>query len=540
MVADRSTEVTLDGHSLTVEEVVVIAKGYQKNGELFYPEVKIAKDALENLQKVREFIEKNWLVEDAPAIYGFNTGVGKLKDSRISILENDKFQKLIIESHCAGIGEPAPEDVVRATMVMRANALVKGVSGIRPEVVERLLLMLNRKVHPVIPQQGSVGASGDLPALAHLVSVLVGHPEAEAYYDGKKISAQDALQSAEILPVTFKMLAKDVLAMINGCTFTLGFCCLAFQEADEILDLASIACALSMEAMRGEMAAFDPRIQEVRNHPGQIQSAEKIRDLLHDSQWVTEDARKIKLPYERREGEFKPRVQDSYALRCVPQVHGASLDTFQFVKEILEREMNAATDNPLVFPKEDGEYEMLSGGNFHGEHLAFAMDFLTVAVHEIGNISERRSARLLDPTLSYGLPPNLVGGKVGLNTGFALAQCAASSMVSENKAMCFPLGADSIPTKSNQEDHVSMATASSRRVHKVIENVQKIIAIEILCACQGISYVEPYLQGLKRSSQTEKVYQKIRKKIPATGEDRYIHGQMKKIVEMVENKEICR
>lgn len=528
----NSVALILTGRDLTLADVVRVARGVGQT-EKTYPEVRLAPEAREHLIEVRRYIEQNWLKPDAPTIYGFNSGVGKLKDTHIAPEENDLFQKMIIESHCSGIGDAASEEVVRATMLMRANALAKGVSGVRVQVVERLLEMLNRGVHPVMPLLGSVGASGDLAPMAHLVSVLVGHPEAEAFFQGERLPAQEALQRAGLEP-TFEMKAKDTLGMINGCTFTLGMAVLATHDARRVVKLADVACALSMETMRGEMGAFDSRIQEARNHPGQIQAAENIRTLLRGSQWTTDDARKIKLKDEIREEEWQPRVQDAYSLRCVPQVHGAVLDVLDFVEQVLVREANAATDNPLMFMEENGEYTGISGGNFHGEYLAFAMDFLTVAIHEIGNISERRSARLLDPTMSYGLPRNLVGSTVGLNTGFTLAQCAAAAIVSENKTLCFPASADSIPTKSNQEDHVSMSTWAARKAEMVLRNLFKILGIEVLCAAQGIACVEGQLPGLKLSPVTQRVYDRIRQDIPATGDDRYMNKQMRLAIELAE------
>ncbi|WP_407306961.1 histidine ammonia-lyase [Desulfosporosinus sp. SB140] len=521
----------LTGKDLTLETIVRVARAAQQ--ETGFPQVGLDPSVREHLILVRDYIEKNWLKDDAPIIYGFNSGVGKLKDTRIAPEENDLFQRLMIESHCSGIGEAAREDVVRATMLMRANSLAKGVSGVRIQVVERLLEMLNRGVHPVIPLLGSVGASGDLAPMAHLVSALVGHPEAEVFYQGERLSAQEGLTRAG-MEASFQMKAKDVLGMINGCTFTLGMAVLAAHDARRAAKLADVACALSMEAMRGEMGAFEPRIQEVRNHPGQIRAAENIRQLLAGSQWTTDEARKIKLKEEVRSGEWQPRVQDAYSLRCVPQVHGAVLDVLDFVDQILVREANAATDNPLMFREENGEYVGLSGGNFHGEYLAFAMDFLTVAVHELGNISERRSARLLDPTMSYGLPRNLVGTSVGLNTGFTLAQCSAAALVSENKTLCYPASADSIPTKSNQEDHVSMATWAARKAGMVISNMFKILGIEILCAAQGVSCAEPQLEGLSLAPKTRKVYNRLRQDIPATGDDRYMNKQMRLAIALAE------
>lgn len=531
-------EVLLDGRSLTIEQVAAVARGC--GGETCaFPVVRLDRSAAADLNYVRRYIETNWLKEGAPTVYGFNSGVGKLKDTHISPGDNDLFQRLMIESHCAGIGEPAPEDVVRATMLLRANALARGVSGVRTEVVDRLIEMLNRGIHPVIPVLGSVGASGDLAPLAHLVSALVGHPEAMAFYRGERMSAAAALEKAGMAP-QFEMKAKDVLAMINGCTFTLGMAVLAACDAREVSKLADIACAMSMEAMRGELGAFDARVQEARNHPGQIRAAMNIRKLLEGSRWTTDEARRVLLKDEQRPGEWKPRVQDAYALRCVPQVHGACLDVLSFVEDILTREANAATDNPLIFPDSAGGFEAISGGNFHGEYLAFAMDFLAVAIHELGNISERRSARLLDPAMSYGLPRNLVGTTVGLNTGFPLVQCAAAALVSENKTMCFPASADSIPTKSNQEDHVSMSTWAARKAGKIIENVRMILAIEVLCACQGISLARPQLNGLSLAPATQRVYSALRDKVPATVEDRFMSGQMQKAVEMARDGTLIR
>ncbi len=548
-MSSKFENIIIDGSSLTLEEAAAVARGTESDGnqdtggtgsrpERSYPLVSLSGKAANRLKKVRDYVDNKWLSGNPPTIYGFNTGVGVLKDEQIETTENDRFQQLMIESHSAGIGEPAPEEVVRATMLFRANALARGVSGVRLEVVERLLEMLNKGLHPVIPSQGSVGASGDLAPMAHLVAALTGHQEAEINYRGQVMSAAEALEKADMEPA-FKMKAKDVLAMVNGCTFTLGYAALALVDARDLLAGANLATALSMEAMRGERAAFDDRIQTARNQEGQREVAAEIRRLLKGSEWTTEEGRRIKLPYEKREGEFKPRVQDAYALRCVPQVHGATKDVFKFVREIVEREMNAATDNPLIFTKEDGGYEALSGGNFHGQYLAYAMDYLAVAVHELGDISERRSSRMMDPGLSYGLPPNLVGGQVGLNTGFTLAQCAASALVSENKGLCFPASADSIPTKSNQEDHVSMAPIAARKTRTIIKNTEKIIGIELLCAAQGISLTQDKMGELQLAEATAETMKKIRARVSETGNDRFIHKQMEVVCGMVRDKEFA-
>jgi histidine ammonia-lyase len=528
-VLELSSEtVTINGYDLTLEQVIAVARG---NGKDVYPQVLLADAARQTMADVRNYIDKEWLKEDSPPVYGFNTGVGKLKDTHITPADNLHFQELMINSHCGATGNPAPIDAVRATMVIRANALAKGVSGIRPVVVERLLNMLNQGVHPVIPELGSVGASGDLAHLAHLVSVLVGHPEAEAFLGEERLPAGEALKRVGLEPV-FRMEAKDVLAMINGCTFTQGMAAIVMTDALDVMQQANLACALSMEAFRGELAAFDERIQAARNQPGQAVVASEIRRYLEGSGLTTDEARQIKLRDEYREGPWQPRVQDAYSLRCVPQVHGAVYDVLRFCRDTMEREMNAATDNPLIFQGKEG-YEALSGGNFHGEYMAFATDFLAIAVHELGNISERRSARLLDPTMSFGLPRNLVGDRVGLNTGFPVVQCAAAALVSENKTLCFPASADSIPTKSNQEDHVSMATWSARKARQVVENTRRILAIEYLCTCQGISLLELQVGSGRMAPATERAYKAFRQHVAATVEDRYMHRQIQEAEKLV-------
>ncbi len=527
--------VIIDGFNLNLEKTMAVVEA----GGEGRVKVELSPAAVDRVKEVRSFIDNNWMTEDAPPIYGFNTGVGPLKNEHISPGENLTFQKNLIESHAACIGDPAPETVVRATMLMRANALARGVSGIRLPVIERLVEMLNLGLHPVIPEQGSVGASGDLGPLAHLVMALVGHDQGEAFYQGRRLKAQQAYREAGLKPVTFQLKAKDVLAMINGCSFSLGYAVLALHRAWRLLKNANLACTMSMEAMRGELAAFDDRIHEARNQPGQIRMAREIRNLLEDSQWTTEEARRVKFPYQGRESAEKPRIQDAYTLRCVPQVHGAVYDLLKQVERTLEAEMNAATDNPLIFKDEIGEgYQALSGGNFHGQYLSFATDQLAMAVHELGSISERRSARLLDPNLSYGLPRNLVGGRVGINSGFPVCQCSASALVMENRTLCTPASIDSIPTKSGQEDHVSMATWSARKALTVVDNTFKILGIELLCSAQAISLAREYLEGLKPGSVTTRAYSFIRKRVPATEEDRFLNQQMEEVIEMTRDNSL--
>lgn len=527
-------EVILDGHSLDLKQVVAVARGYaDETGERAYPVVRLSKEARDKLIEVRAFIDDNWMNDDSPPIYGFNTGVGPLKNHRISAVENERFQLNLLQSHAACIGDPAPEEEVRATMLIRANALARGVSGVRVEVVERLIKMLNKNVLPLIPEQGSVGASGDLGPLSHLVISLVGHEEAEAFYRGKRIKASEALRAAGITPVNFVMKAKDVLAMINGCSFSLAYGALVLEDGWKVLKNANLAAAISIEAFRGEMAAFDHRIQEARNQAGQIKAAAEIRKLLSQSEWVTEKGRKVLLAKEEGQGQWDRRVQDAYTLRCIPQVHGAVYDVLCFAQDILEREMNAATDNPLIFETADKSgYEGLSGGNFHGQYLAFATDFLAIAVSELGDLSERRSARMLDANINFGIPQNLVGGETGINTGFTVTQCAASALVMENRTLCSPTSADSIPNKSNQEDHVSNATWSARKARSIIENSFKIIGIEYLCACQGISTIQPHMKDLRLGKATKKVYEYYRSNVPVVIEDRFMHPLMEKSIEL--------
>lgn len=534
--------VILDGDSLTLEQVIAVSRGQvDEAGTRRHAPVALAEAARERIVKVRRFIDDNWLSDDAPVVYGFNTGVGPLKDKRISAEDNDRFQHNLMLSHAADIGDPAPEEVVRATMVTRVNALAKGVSGVRLEVVERLMEMLNKGVHPMIPDQGSVGASGDLGPMSHLMVSLMGHHEAESFYNGELMSAPEALKRAGISPVEFGLKGKDGLAVINGCSFALGYAALALFDAWRGLKQANLACAMSMEALRGEMAAFDPRLQEARTQIGQIEAAAEIRRFLAGSRWTTDAGRQVKLPNDKSTAPWSPRVQDAYALRCAPQVNGAAWDALDFAQKIIEREMNGAIDNPLIFPTADGKgYEAVSGGNFHGQQLAFAADMLAMGIHEAGSISERRSSRQLDPNLNFGLPPNLIGSTVGLNTGFPVTQNGAAAIVMENRTLCFPTSTDSIPNKSNQEDHVSQATWASRKARMVADNVFKIIGIEFLCACQAVSLAKPHMGDLAMAATTARVFDRFRQTVPMVTEDRYMYRLIRDAIDLVRSDELIR
>ena len=521
----------VDGQSLTASDVVMVAMAPQDQ----WPSVILSAESRQRLARARQYVEDHWLKADAQPIYGFNTGVGKLKDSAIALEQIELFQEMLINSHSAGVGKPLPQQVVRAILILRANTFARGCSGVRPELVDRLLALLNRGVHPVIPELGSVGASGDLAPLAHMAGTLVGHPQAEAFFDGRRLPATEALKAAGISPIRFKLGGKEGLALINGSTVSLAIGTLATHQAELTLAHAEIALALSLESMRGELAAFDPRIQEARPHPGQAQTAETVRRLTEGSQRCTESARQVALPDEGRTPAqtISARVQDAYSLRCAPQVYGPVRQALDYVESILATEINSSTDNPLIFETETG-YDVLSGGNFHGQYLAQAMDLLALAMTDLGSISERRTHRLLDPTMSYGLPSNLVAKLPGLNTGYSIAHCSMAALMAENKTLSWPASVDSIPTKSNQEDHISNSTWSARKARTVIDNVQQIVATEMLLAAQAISLTEPLLGRYRLGRGSSAAYEAIRERIPAALEgDRWIHADLAAALELV-------
>lgn len=528
----------LDGRSLMASEVVSVATAPKDH----WPLVLLSAESRARLAKARQYVEDHWLKADAPPIYGFNTGVGKLKDSAIALEQIDRFQEMLINSHSVGVGKPLPEDVVRAILILRANTFARGCSGVRPELVDRLLALLNRGVHPLIPELGSVGASGDLAPLAHMAGTLVGHPQAEAFFDGRRMPATEALDAAGIDPIQFKLGAKEGLALINGSTVSLAIAILAKHQAEMALAHAEIALVLSLEAMRGELAAFDPRIQEARPHPGQSKTAEIVRRLTGGSQRCTESARQVALPDEGRmpAQTISARVQDAYSLRCAPQVHGPVRHALEYVESILATEINSSTDNPLIFETEKG-YDVLSGGNFHGQYLAQAMDLLAMAMTDLGSISERRTHRLLDPTMSYGLPSNLVAELPGLNTGYSIAHCAMAALMAENKTLCWPASVDSIPTKSNQEDHISNSTWSARKARTVIDNVQQIVATEMLMAAQAISLTEPLLKPFSLGRGSAAALAALRERIPAALEgDRWLHADLVAALELLRGGSVLR
>jgi histidine ammonia-lyase len=449
--------IAIDGNSLTIAQVLSVARGKTR--------VTLSPRARKAMQRSRAWVEK--AVRDRVVVYGVTTGFGAFQNVSIPADELRELQRNLILSHCAGVGEPFPEDVVRAMMLLRANALAKGFSGIRVSTVQTLLEMLNARVHPVVPSQGSVGASGDLAPLSHVAAVLIG--EGEAWYRGKRLSGGKALAQAGISPVILE--AKEGIALNNGTQAMTAVGVLALHDAETLADVADIAAALTLEAIKGKSLPFSPRVHAVRPHAGQARSAANIRSLLKGSKLI-----------DSVDGDTSDKVQDSYSIRCVPQVHGASRDAIAYVRGVLEREINSATDNPLIFPDETVAF---SAGNFHGQPVALAMDFLALACAELGNISERRSAKLMDCHHNFGLPPFLAA-RGGVESGLMIAQYTAAALVSENKVLIHPASGDSIPTSANQEDHVSMGTIAARQAAEVIRNVRRVIAVELLCGAQAV------------------------------------------------------
>ncbi|MFN8546849.1 MAG: aromatic amino acid lyase [Candidatus Eisenbacteria bacterium] len=481
----------------------------------------------------------------------------RTKDRQVPGLRLEEFQRHYIRLHCVGLGEFFDVETVRAAILARANSLASGYSGVRVTLVESLLELLNRGVHPAVPQIGSLGASGDLAPLAHVGAVLTGEPSARVYWKGRPARLEDLPE--EVRPEPLTLAPKEAMALTNGTSFMLAVLTLVLEEGERLLETADVAAALSLEAMLGERDAFDARLQAVRGHRGQESCARRLRALLAGGEATGEAlrleylerkvrgevARQSDLAREsgiepaglerfRIASEHSPRVQDAYSLRCVPQVHGASADALEHVAGIVDRELNAVTDNPLIFP-DAGGYRPLSGGNFHGQPLAMAADYAAIALAELGSISERRLYRLLNSELSYGLPPNLTGGEPGINTGLMLTQYTAAALVSESKALCHPASVDSIPTSGDQEDHVSMGLWACRKARLVLENSRRIVALELLAAAQGLDLQEKIL-GRARTvgAGARRAYREVRASgVGLLEEDRYLEDDMGRMVKMV-------
>lgn len=501
VVLAKTTDVLLDGETLSLEQVVAVARDGAK--------VRLHTSAREKVQRSREFVDR--LIEENQTAYGITTGFGKFSDVVISKEDARTLQRNLIMSHATGVGEPLPPEVVRVILLLRANALAKGFSGIRLSTLETLLEVLNAGIVPVVPEKGSLGASGDLAPLSHMVLVLLG--EGEAFYRGRRVSGKRALAQAGIEPVILE--GKEGLALINGTQVMTAIAALAVWDAEILWTSANITAALTLEALEGILDAFDPKIHTVRPHRGQQEVAHQIRLLTEGSTFVAGQHRP------------RPRVQDAYALRCIPQVHGPSGDAIAYAKKVIETEMNAATDNPLIFPEEQ---EVLSGGNFHGQPIALAMDFLGIAVAELANISERRLERLVNPNLS-SLPAFLTPNG-GLNSGFMIMQYSAASLVSENKVLAHPASVDSIPSSANQEDHVSMGTIAARKARSILDNAANVVAMELLAACQAID-LRKKEDELKLGQGSQAAYRLVRRKVKPLEEDRIMYPDIQASKEMI-------
>ena len=492
----RQETVVVDGRSLSLGDVAAVA--------LEGRAVTLDPGASERVAASRAVVEE--ILASGQVVYGINTGFGRLAEVRISPDEVGRLQLNLLRSHACGVGDPFDEATVRAMLLLRANVLATGHAGCRPVVVERVLDLLNRGVHPVVPSQGSVGASGDLAPLAHLALVLVG--EGEARYRGERLPGGEALRRAGLEPIVLE--AKEGLALINGTQASAAVGCLAVRRAEALLDAADVVCALSLDAMEGTDTAFMEEIHAARPHEGQGTSAARIRRLLEGSE-IRESHRAC------------TRVQDAYSLRCAPQVHGAARDALAHTARLLAVEINSATDNPMVFP--DGR--VVSGGNFHGAPIAAAMDYLAATLTDLASISERRLARLVDASLS-GLPAFLAENP-GLNSGFMMVQVSAAALVSECKTLAHPASVDSIPTSASQEDHVSMSTWAARKLARVTRMLEAVLGMEYLAAAQGVEFHRPR----RTSEPLEQAIALLRERVPRYLEDRQHHADMAAAAELL-------
>ena len=488
---------------LTMEELVAVArKGCP---------VEISEAAIAKIAKSRETVER--CVSEGRVVYGITTGFGKFSDVHISEEDTFALQENLVMSHSCGVGDPMPEEVVRAMMLLRVNALSVGNSGVRLLTLNTLVDMLNKGVIPVVPKKGSLGASGDLVPLAHMSLTLLGM--GEAFYQGERMPSAEALKKAGINPI--RLTAKEGLALTNGTQAMCAFGSLAVEDARLLMKTSDVIAALTMEGLTGIIDAMDERVHAVRQQPGQMACAANLRQLLAGSKCVTKQGEK--------------RVQDAYALRCIPQVHGPCRDSIEYVTGIITREINAVTDNPLIFPETD---DAISGGNFHGEYMSMALDFLGIAAAELADISERRIERMVNPKLN-DLPAFLTPDG-GLNSGFMIPQYTAAALVSENKVLAHPACVDSIPSSANQEDHVSMGMTAARKAREIIFNTLNVLAIELLCAAQAMEFGNK--EGM--APATRAVYDEVRKVVAPLEKDRILYTEINKCAELIKSGVILK
>ncbi len=496
-------EIIVDGENLTFEQVIAVAYG-----EAGVPRVTLSESAKAKVERSAAAVQT--LLDRGEIAYGITTGFGAFKDKIISREEVELLQRNIVVSHAVGVGNAFDTATVRAIMMIRANTLARGFSGIRLETLEMILEFLNRGVHPVIPEKGSLGASGDLAPLAHFACVLIGEGEAE--FNGSTMKGADALKRADLSPIM--LAAKEGLALTNGTTVMTAVGLLETWRAMRLARVADVAGSLTLEALHGTCSAFDERIHALRPHPRQVECAKDLRAILAESEFVR---------------DFDPsNVQDAYTLRCMPQVHGACRDAIAYAEWLIKLELNSVTDNPLIFIDEPGEkIEVISGGNFHGEPLALAFDYLTIALSELGNISERRIMRLTDEDSNAHILPAFLTEHGGINSGFMIVQYTAAALCTENKILAHPASVDTIPSSANVEDHVSMGATAALKLRHVADNLEHILALELFCAAQGIDLRKKRLGGEKQLGKgTRDVYGKIRASIPFIERDEYMKDHM--------------
>ena len=498
----------IDGNQLTIDQIYEIAVA--KEGEIL---VELTDEAKNKILASREYVDN--VVKKGDPVYGINTGFGALSDQFIKTDELETLQYNLVRSHCTGVGKPFTRLVTRAIMLLRANCLASGFSGVSISCIELLLDFINKDITPLVPEKGSVGASGDLAPLSHIALCLIG--EGSVKFQGKTVRAEFAIHQINKAPVTLK--AKDGLALINGTAVMAALGALALYEAKRVVKMADVASAMTLEAVRGTKKAYDYDISLLKPHPGQLAVSENLNKLLELPSEISESHKNC------------GKVQDPYSLRCVPQVHGAVRQTLNHAEEVLNYELNSVTDNPLIFIEKN---KVVSGGNFHGEAIALVMDYLAMGLAELANIAERRVEKMMNPSFS-DLPAFLIK-ESGLNSGLMIAHVTMAALASENKYLCHPASIDSIPTSTDKEDHVSMGVTSGRKLHEVLKNVKECLAIEFLCNTQGFYLLRP----LKSNSILEEVYTLVRKHVSPIDKDRVFAYDIENIQKLVSNFEILR
>jgi histidine ammonia-lyase len=504
MTASSSAPLSLNGDPIPLADLTAVATGSR--------DVSLTDEARKRMLVSRAVVER--AAAGAAAVYGINTGFGKLAEVRVAPADVAALQQNLVRSHCCGVGEPLAEDEVRGMLLLRANVLARGSSGVRIEVAELLIAMLRHRIHPVVPSRGSVGASGDLAPLAHLAHALIG--EGEVFVNGRRRPAATALRAAGLEPLELQ--AKEGLALLNGTQAMASVGALALARALRVVRLFDLAGAMSLEGLMGTPSAFDARIHQARPHPGQIAAATHLRALMEHSE--IRESHRIN----------DPRVQDAYCLRCMPQVHGAVRGVLDHAVSVIEIETGAATDNPLIFPgtSPDGDCDILSGGNFHGAPLAFALDYAAIGIADLLSISERRIDRLINPDINEGLPPFL-SDRPGLSSGFMIAHVTAAALLNESKVLAHPASVDSVPTSGGKEDHVSMGMTAALKLRRIVENVEMVLGIELMTAAQALEYRLP----LKAALRVEAARARVREFVAPLREDRVLAGDIEQLAKAV-------